>query len=94
MFPSKKCAGASDCDSPRPISTAAIRDFQNLDRVVQLRVDAALTRYANTGHGDVKALQGRDGEFRLRVGKWRIFFMLEPPDVVLVLGIDNRGEAY
>ena len=73
---------------------AAIRDFQRLDRVVQLRIDAVLTRYATTGHGDVKALKGRNGEFRFRVGKWRIFFMLEPPDVLLVLGIDNRGEAY
>jgi len=73
---------------------AAIRDFQRLDRVVQLRIDAALTRYATTGHGDVKALRDRSGEFRLRVGKWRIFFTLDPPDLVRVLGIDNRGEAY
>lgn len=72
---------------------AAVRDFQRLDRLVQLRIDAALTRYATTGHGDVKALKGRD-EFRLRVGKWRIFFLLEAQDVVRVLGIDNRGEAY
>jgi mRNA interferase RelE/StbE len=63
-------------------------------RVVQLRIDAALTRYATTGHGDVKALKARDGEFRLRVGKWRVFLLLETPDVVRVLGIDSRGEAY
>jgi hypothetical protein len=31
---------------------------------------------------------------RLRVGKWRIFFFLESPDIIEVLGIDNRGEAY
>ncbi|PWU12116.1 MAG: plasmid stabilization protein [Terriglobia bacterium] len=73
---------------------AAIRDFQRLDKIVQLRIDAGLTRYATTGHGDVKALKGRAGEFRLRIGKWRVFFILEPPDLVRVLGIDNRGEAY
>ncbi len=73
---------------------AAVRDFQRLDRAIQLRIDASLTRYATTGHGDVKALKDRDGEFRLRVGKWRVFFMLEGPDVVKVLGIDNRGKAY
>jgi hypothetical protein len=27
-------------------------------------------------------------------GKWRVFFCLEPPDLIRVLGIDNRGEAY
>ena len=73
---------------------AAVRDFERLDRTVQIRIDAALTRYATTGHGDVKALKGRQGEFRLRVGKWRVFFVLEAPDWVKILGIDNRGQAY
>lgn len=73
---------------------SAVRDFSRLDRILQARIDAALTRYATTGHGDVKALQGRIGEFRLRVGKWRVFFALGAPDVIQVLGIDNRGEAY
>ena len=73
---------------------AAIRDLQRLDRVVQARIDAALVRYAATGHGDVKALRDRPGEFRLRVGKWRIFFYLEAANLVRVLRIDNRGEAY
>jgi mRNA interferase RelE/StbE len=72
----------------------AVRDLENLDRIVQARIDAALVRYAATGHGDVKALKDRPGEFRLRVGKWRIFFSLEAPDLVRVLSIDNRGEAY
>jgi mRNA interferase RelE/StbE len=72
----------------------AVRDLERLDRIVQARIDAALVRYAATGHGDVKALRDRAGEFRLRVGKWRIFFSLEAPDLVLVLSIDNRGEAY
>ena len=48
----------------------------------------------STGHGDVKSLKDRPGELRLRVGKWRIFFSLESPDIIRVLGIDNRGEAY
>ncbi len=51
-------------------------------------------RYALTGHGDVKSLKDRPAELRLRVGKWRIFFSLESPDLMRVLGIDNRGEAY
>ena len=53
---------------------AALRDFDALDRLVQARVTAALERLALTGHGDVKKLQGRPNDFRLRVGKWRVFF--------------------
>jgi mRNA interferase RelE/StbE len=73
---------------------AALHDLARLDRIVQARIDAALVRFAATGHGDVKSLKDRPGEMRLRVGKWRIFFCLEPPDLIRVLAIDNRGEAY
>jgi len=62
--------------------------------IVQARIDAALVRFAATGRGDVKSLRDRPGEPRLRGGKWRVFFSLEPPDLMRVLGIDNRGEAY
>jgi len=61
---------------------AAVRDLARLDRVVQARIDAALVRFAATGHGDVKSLKDRPGELRLRVGKWRVFFSLEPPDLI------------
>jgi mRNA interferase RelE/StbE len=71
-----------------------VRDLARLDRIVQARIDAALVRFATTGRDDVKSLQGRPGELRLRVGKWRVFFSLDTPDLIRVLGIDNRGEAY
>jgi len=73
---------------------AALLDFDGLDRITQRRVTAALERFAATGHGDVKRLEGRPGEFRLRVGKWRVFFDLDTPGILLVNGIDNRGQAY
>jgi mRNA interferase RelE/StbE len=73
---------------------AAVRDLARLDRAVQARINAALVRYAATGHGDVKALKDRPGELRLRVGKWRVFLRFEPSDLIRVVGIDNRGEAY
>jgi mRNA interferase RelE/StbE len=73
---------------------AALRDFDGLDRITQKRVATALERFAATGHGDVKRLQGRIRDFRLRVGKWRVFFDLDTPGVILVTGIDNRGQAY
>jgi mRNA-degrading endonuclease RelE of RelBE toxin-antitoxin system len=73
---------------------AALRDFDGLDRMTQARVTAALERLAATGHGDVRKLQGRAHDFRLRVGKWRVFLDLDTPEGIVVTGIDNRGQAY
>lgn len=70
-----------------------MRDFVRLDRVVQARIDAALVRYAATGHGDVKPLEDRPGELRLRLASVGLF-LLRTAYFILVLGIDNRGEAY
>ena len=45
--------------------------------------------------GTVKELKGPlKGRYRLRVGKWRIFFSFEPPDTVVVIDVENRGQAY
>ncbi len=46
------------------------RDLQRLDRNVQRRLHDALERYGQTELGDIKRLQGRRGEYCLRVGKW------------------------
>ena len=73
---------------------AARADLRKLDRETAMRILLTLTRYGNTGEGDVKMLTDRDGLYRLRVGKWRIFFDLDSPDTVRIHGIDNRGQAY
>lgn len=73
---------------------AADRDLARLDPLVRARILAAVERFALTGQGDVKQLQGRDKEFRLRVGKWRILFRYLAPNLVDIGRIDNRGEAY
>lgn len=62
--------------------------------MVQRRVLSGLERYAATEIGDVKRLQDRPGEYRLRVGKWRIFFHLDDANVVAVFAIKVRGQAY
>jgi mRNA-degrading endonuclease RelE of RelBE toxin-antitoxin system len=59
-----------------------------------MRILLALTRFRDTGEGDVKPLTDRAGLYRLRVGKWRVFFDLDAPGEVRVHGIDNRGQAY
>ena len=59
-----------------------------------MRILLALTRYGETGEGDVKRLTDREGLCRLRVGKWRVFFDLDVPGTARIHGIDNRGQAY
>jgi mRNA interferase RelE/StbE len=73
---------------------AARADLRKLDREMAMRILLTLTRYGDTGEGDVKMLTDRDGLYRLRVGKWRIFFDLDSPSTVRIHGVDNRGQAY
>jgi len=69
-------------------------DLRGIDRESAIRILRALTRYAQTGEGDTKALQGRHlGQIRLRVGPWRVRFLGNPPNIE-VLRIEKRGDAY
>jgi len=43
--------------------------------------------------GDIKPLSGREGEFRLRVGRFRILFFIEDEDIK-IFKIDTRGDVY
>ena len=73
---------------------AARADLRKLDRENAMRILLTLTRYGATGEGDVKMLTDRVGLYRLRVGKWRVFFDLDTPGTVRIHGADNRGQAY
>jgi hypothetical protein len=66
-----------------------------MDRSDAKRILLALEAFAADGRGDVKALKGSlKGHYRLRIGKWRVFFSLHQPGTILVTEIDNRGQAY
>jgi mRNA interferase RelE/StbE len=74
---------------------AALRELSCMDRSDAERVIRALEVFAATGHGDIKALKGAlKGRYRLRVGKWRAFFSLDQPGSIVVIDVDNRGQAY
>ena len=74
---------------------AAQRELNGMDRSDAERVIRALEGFAAAGRGDVKALKGAlKGRYRLRVGKWRVFFSLVQPGNVVVTDVDNRGQAY
>jgi mRNA interferase RelE/StbE len=73
---------------------AAQRELARMDRSDAKRVFDTLEAFAAAGRGDVKALQGAlKGRYRLRVGKWRVFFSLDQPETVAIIDVDNRGQA-
>jgi mRNA interferase RelE/StbE len=72
----------------------ALDDMAALDKGIARRVKQAVERFADTGAGNVKRLQGIDPpEYRLRVGDYRVRFHLDD-ETVQVLRVRNRREAY
>ncbi len=66
-----------------------------MDRETAMRILLALTRYFQTGEGDVKPLEGDfTGTHRLRVGDWRVRFRRVQGGVIHILAVENRGQAY
>jgi mRNA interferase RelE/StbE len=77
------------------LSGRAIKDMRRLDKLSVNRVMTAINAFAETGHGDVKKLTDADGEYRLRVGDWRVRFTLDDGVKILsVIRVLPRGEAY
>jgi mRNA interferase RelE/StbE len=69
-------------------------ELHALDRQIAQRAYKAIRRYASTGAGDVKQLQGLTNRYRLRVGDWRIIFALEEDRVLRILRVAHRSEIY
>ena len=53
--------------------------MRRIDRHTAMRILTALGRFARTGEGDVKRLQGNTNDLRLRVGDYRVRFIENPP---------------
>jgi mRNA interferase RelE/StbE len=68
-------------------------DVRRLSKPIAMRILSALHRFAESGEGDVKALQGRE-ELRLRIGDYRLFFVCTDPDTIEVRRVRHRSEAY
>jgi mRNA-degrading endonuclease RelE of RelBE toxin-antitoxin system len=75
-------------------SEEARADIRGLDRPTAMRIFAGLLRFARTGRGNVKELQGDlAGRFRLRVGDYRVFLSLAG-ETLRIHGVKHRSEAY
>lgn len=71
------------------LTTSAAKDLDALPRDAREVVENGLIRYAVSGAGDVKRLQGRDG-FRLRIGAYRVIFD-EDQTTILAVYIGRRA---
>ena len=75
-------------------SERARTELRDLDRETAMRIFAALHRFAESGEGDIKRLQGTAGELRLRVGDYRVRFTEEPGDILHIHSVRHRKDAY
>jgi mRNA interferase RelE/StbE len=57
------------------------------------RIVNAVYRLAEAGQGDIRKLEGGSGDWRLRIGDWRVIFAREG-GALHVLAVANRGDAY
>ena len=58
-----------------------------------MKILLALTRYAETGEGDVKQLQGST-DYRLRVGDYRVRMRVLQDGTIRIAQVKHRREAY
>jgi mRNA-degrading endonuclease RelE of RelBE toxin-antitoxin system len=80
-------------------ASRALADLAHRNPIQAEAIRAHLRDYASSGPGDVRKLAGRSGEFRLRVGNWRVIFALGRESstqslAVFVLEIGNRRDVY
>jgi len=78
------------------VDDRARKDLRRLDPRTRQRILKAITRLAQGAElvGDVKRLSG-SGEYRLRVGDWRVRFeRLDRQLTIVVVRVLPRGRAY
>lgn len=75
-------------------SPTARKQFLKLDKVIQIRIKNGILQLEHIPpQGDIKKLKGRDEQFRLRIGEFRIIFR-ENDTNIEIIAILPRGQAY
>ena len=69
-------------------------ELARTDRQTARRIFLAIRTFAATGHGDIKKLEGMAATWRLRVGDWRVFLTDPSQDLVDILSVMHRRDAY
>jgi mRNA-degrading endonuclease RelE of RelBE toxin-antitoxin system len=76
-------------------SPQARSDLKEIEREQAMQILMALTRYAETGEGDIKHLRGKlTGTRRLRVGDWRVRLQEKKDGIIYILAVSHRSTAY
>jgi mRNA-degrading endonuclease RelE of RelBE toxin-antitoxin system len=73
---------------------SARAELRAIERETAIRILRALDRYGDSGEGDVRALTGQwQGYFRIRVGDYRVSFMVAPEEITIVR-VRHRSDVY
>ena len=72
---------------------AAVKFLRKQPPAQQRRLIVAIHKLPE--EGDIKPMAGHQGEYRLRVGSYRVIYALENNVLIVrVLTIGNRGDVY
>lgn len=75
-------------------SKDAIKTLMSMNNSQRLNIKERISGLVkNPPEGDIKPLQGKNGQFRLRVGQYRIIYHIEKR-VVKIDKIGARGDIY
>ena len=74
-------------------SDEAKGDIRVIPQRIAMNILTAIHRFAESGSGNVKTLQGLEGEKRLRVGDYRVRYT-EDGDAIRIHSVKNRKDAY
>ncbi len=77
-----------------PRAAATVDDLARRNPALAQRIRQRIATFAATGQGDTRKLEGRSGQWRLRVGTWRVIFAFDPPGSITVLSVSDRRDAY
>lgn len=77
-------------------SKSAIRDIKKLNEPDKSRIWETLEKLIKQPQqADIKKLKGKAGEYRLRVGEWRIRFRADSINkVYLITHVQHRRDVY
>ena len=74
-------------------TSSALRNLKRIQASDRNTIVSAVTAYADTGRGDVRALKDQPG-FRLRVGAWRVLFDITADLVSIHHVVRRSGRTY
>jgi len=81
---------------PWPIewSKPAQHDLGSIDKGSRKHISDAVDKYASTGVGNIGAVKGKQGVYRLKLPPWRVFYkqILQPKRKLVILRVLRRNE--